>query len=209
MTSSHHHSFKPLLRSAPERGSCWTLQLTDAPGDVARVRLLAVPGRDMLEHGALPGPLAPFSGSLLVDVTVSGRTVLPGAWVEPSVVSHLAPSAAVPVGVADMRLPAVVMGNGSKAFLAWGATLWPLPFDDSVAIPPECRPLPHSTAMLRRLILVALGRRDEIGLTLWQDPEFVVPWHDVRLVPHAAWWFEIAQVPSGMRYRDALAAKRR
>lgn len=199
----------PLPSAAPQPGTCALLPLSDDPEDVARVRLLAVPSRDLLEGGALPGPLAPFAGSHLVDVSVGGRLVLPGAWVEPAVMRQLEPAPSAQVRDKDLRPPAVVLGTGSRAFLAWGATLWPLPFDDSVAIPEQCRPLPHSAAMLRRLILVALGRRDEIGLTLWHDPEFIVPWHDVRLVPHAAWWFEVAQVPSGMRYRDALAHQRR
>src|SRR5699024_11198195 len=55
--------------------------------------------------------------------------------------------------------------------------------------------------------LVALGRRDEVALTLWRQDGFEVPWHDVRLIPRAAWWFEIAQVPPGTRYADAEAAQ--
>lgn len=50
---------------------------------------------------------------------------------------------------------------------------------------------------------MALGRRDDVALTLWRDPAFEVPWHDVRLVGRARWWFAMAQVPSGMRYADA------
>ena len=52
-------------------------------------------------------------------------------------------------------------------------------------------------------MLVALGRRSEIALTLWQAPDLEIPWHDVRLLPHAQRWFELAGVPPGTRYADA------
>ena len=50
---------------------------------------------------------------------------------------------------------------------------------------------------------MAAGRRQEVALTLWRDPGFEVPWQDVRLVPHARWWFEMADVPPTATYADA------
>lgn len=188
-------------------GSAVGLALTDRPGDEAVVRVLAVPRRDLLIDGALPEPLVPFADALLVDVAAGGRTVLPGAWIEPRALDAGTPCSAPPVTAADLRLPAVVHGDGPRAELHWGATRWSLPFDDSVEVPRTCRAAAHSSATLRRLALVAAGRRDEIPLTIWRDPSFEIPWHDVRLAPRASWWFELAQVPFGMRYRDALEAQ--
>lgn len=190
-----------------EVGSAIALPLTDRPGDTAVVRVLGVPRRDLLIDGVLPDPLVPFAEAVLVDVTVDGRTVLPGAWIQPRALDAGEPCSAPPVTAADLRLPAVVHGDGSQAELHWGATRWPLPFDDSVEVPRTCRASAHSSATLRRLALVAAGRRHEIPLTIWRDPAFEIPWHDVRLAPRASWWFELAQVPLGMRYRDALASQ--
>lgn len=172
--------------------------------DVALVRLLAVPRRDLTRAGTLAVPLQPFADALLVEVTVGGRVVLPGAWAEPSVLQQGRPAPRTQVVPDDLRLPAVVAGEGSAAQLHWGETVWPLPFDDTVAIPAVCRAGIHSTARLRRLALVAAGRRRDVALTLWRNPSFEVPWHDVRLVPHARWWFEMADVPPTATYRDAL-----
>lgn len=188
----------------PAPGTAIALSLSDHRDDVATVRVLAVPTRDLLHDGALPSPLAPFQDALLVDVTVQGRCVLPGAWAEPRVLQSGQECEAPQVGKEDLRCPAVVHGEGSAAELHWGATRWPLPFDDSVAVPETCRAGVHSAAVLRRLALVAAGRREDVPLTLWRDPSFEVPWHDVRLAPRASWWFELAQVPVGMRYRDAV-----
>lgn len=172
--------------------------------DVALVRLLAVPRRDLTRAGTLAVPLQPFADALLVEVSVDGRVVLPGAWAEPSVLQQGRPAPRTQVVPDDLRLPAVVAGEGSAAQLHWGETVWPLPFDDTVAIPAVCRAGIHSTARLRRLALVAAGRRQDVALTLWRDPSFEVPWYDVRLVPHARWWFEMADVPPTATYRDAL-----
>lgn len=172
--------------------------------DLALVRLLAVPRRDLTRAGALAAPLLPFADALLVEVSMAGRVVIPGAWAEPSILQQGRPAPRTQVVPDDLRLPAVVAGEGSAAQLHWGETVWPLPFDDTVAIPTVCRASIHSAARLRRLALVAAGRRQDVALTLWRDPGFEVPWHDVRLVPHARWWFEMADVPPTATYRDAL-----
>lgn len=116
-------------------------------------------------------------------------------------------AAFAPVRGSDLRLPAALLGTGSEAVLAWGETRWRLQLDSAIAVPDSCRPGLHSAAQLRRLALVALGRREQVALTLWQDPSWDVPWHDVRLVPRAADWFSIAGVPSGLRYADAARAQ--
>lgn len=196
------------MSSDLRQGDLASIDLSPVPGDSALVRVLAVPERDLLRDGQLPVGLAPFQDAVLVEVMSNGHVALPGAWVRPEVIRQAHAAGHQPVGEADLRLPAVVIGDGSRAALHWGETIWPLPFDDSVAIPSSCRPHAHSLPELRRLVLAATGRRSEIALTLWQQPDFEVPWHDVRLVPRPAWWFELAQVPAGMRYRDAVAVQR-
>lgn len=196
-------------RSRPTRsagpGDELALPLAPREGDDARVRVLldmrtlATNAPDAAEH------LAVFGDGVLVEVRVRDRLVLPGVWAERSVL-ELAPTGRHETVLAeDLRLPAAVVGGTGRTSLAWGETRWPLPLDATVAIPSSCRPGPHSLPELRRLALHAAGRRAEIALTLWQDPGFDVPWRDVRLVPHATWWFEIAQVPPGTRYADAAA----
>ena len=59
--------------SDPLPGTRVTIPLTDAPGDLAVVRVIAAPRRDMARAGRLGTPLLPFADSLLVDVAV-GRT---------------------------------------------------------------------------------------------------------------------------------------
>lgn len=191
----------------PQPGTTVALPLTPAPQDVAEVRLLAVPRRDLTRGSRLAPPLERFAESYLVEVLVAGRVVLPGAWAEPAVIAQGREVARRQVVPTDLRFPAVVDGEGSTAALHWGETVWPLPFDDTVAIPPACRAGSHSAAQLRRLALVAAGRREDVGLTLWRDPGFDIPWKDVRLVPHARWWFEVADVAPTMTYRDALRAQ--
>lgn len=188
---------------APLPGTRVRITLTDRPGDEAVVRVIAVPQRDMTHGGRLSPALVPFAEALLVDVTVSGTTLLPGAWVEREVLDRGAPLSPVPVTAADLRPPAVIAGPTDQAALCWGETVWPLDLGGVVAIPEAARAAPHPLSRLRRLVLVALGRRAEIALTLWQAPDLEVPWHDVRLLPHAGRWFELAGVPPGMRYADA------
>lgn len=178
------------------------------PVDHAEVRVVAVPRRDLVRNGGqLSTPLRPIAESLLVDVSVGGRTVIPGAWAQPEVMERGEPIAPRSVTTADLRPPAVIVGDGPEVAMHWGETVWPLRLDAALAIPSSARLSPHPLSRLRRLALVASGRREEVGLTMWRDPGFEVPWHDVRLLPHAAWWFEIAQVPAGMRYADAEAAQ--
>ncbi len=201
----------PMTRGRTEAllpGCCVTLPLTDTPGDSALVRLLAVPQRDLLRNGTLPAPLAPFRDALLVEVTDGSRVLLPGAWVQTEVFTHCEPAPRRRWQLEDLRLPAVLWGDGTEAELHWGETVWPMPLQGGIRIPESCRARPHSTAMLRRLSLVAAGRRGDVGLTLWQQSDFDVPWQDVRLVPHAAWWFEIAQVPPTLCYREAVEYQR-
>lgn len=196
--------------TAPAAGDMFRLPLTDRTGDDARVRILVVRSRLLWTSGNGVDParsLAPFVGDLLVEVDVGGQVVLPGTWLEAQALDTLVPLGRHQVCARDLRLPAVVLGQGSGAELAWGETRWPLPFDDSVAIPDSCRPGAHSVATLRRLVLAAAGRREDIGLTLWRSDDFEVPWHDVRLAPRARWWFELAQVPPTMRYADAARAQ--
>ena len=183
------------------------IALTDRPGDEAVVRVIAVPQRDMTHGGGLSPALAPFADALLVDVSVAGTTVLPGAWVEHEVLTRGAPIAPVPVTAADLRPPAVITGTPERAALCWGETVWPLDLGGVVSIPEAARADPHPLSRLRRLVMVAAGRRDEVGLTLWRSEDFEIPWHDVRLLPRAASWFELAQVPAGMRYADAERAQ--
>lgn len=191
----------------PLPGTRVRIALTDRPGDEAVVRVIAVPRRDMARNGVLSEVLAPFAEALLVDVSVAGTVVLPGAWVEPEVLRRGAAIAPIPVTAADLRPPAVIAGTPQRAALCWGETVWPLDLGGVVAIPETARACPHPLSRLRRLVLVAAGRRAEIALTLWQHPDFEVPWHDVRLLPRAAAWFELAQVPPGMRYADAERAQ--
>lgn len=197
------------MTAVPERGTCLRLPLTDAPGDAAELRVLADVDRDLAPHAPTDRrwPLSLLPGACLVEVSLGSRLVLPGAWVRSGDVGTLPVTGRRRVRVEDLRMPAVVLGEGSEAVLAWGETVWPLPFDDSVAIPAVCRPDVHSLARLRRLALIALGRQEDVALTLWRDPSFEVPWHDVRLVRRARWWFAMAQVPSGMRYADAARAQ--
>lgn len=189
----------------PLPGARVRISLTDRAGDDAEVRVIAVPRRDMARGGQLSPALAPFADALLVDVAIGGRTVLPGAWAQPEVLDRGAALAPAPVTAADLRPPAVIAGTPEQAVLCWGETVWPLDLGGAVAIPDSARAAPHPLSRLRRLTLVAAGRRAEIALTLWQAPEFEVPWQDVRMLPRAASWFELAQVPRGMRYADAEA----
>lgn len=191
----------------PLPGTRVRIALTDRPGDEATVRVLAAPRRDMAREGRLSPALAPFEDALLVDVSIGERLVLPGAWVEPEVLARGTAVAPVPVRAADLRPPAIILGTPARAALCWGETVWPLELGGVVAIPESARPSPHPFSRLRRLTLVAAGRRAEIGLTMWQAAGFEIPWHDVRLLPRAASWFELAQVPAGMRYADAEAAQ--
>lgn len=196
---------------APERGAVLRLPLTAAPGDEAQVRILADLRRDVAPHidPSRADPLRAVAGGVLVEVHAGGRMVLPGTWASREALEVLepAPGPRPRLRAADLRMPAVVLGDGPAAVLAWGETIWPLPFDGSASVPASCRPAVHGRADLRRLVLAALGRIDEVGLTLWSAPGFEVPWHDVRLVPRARWWFAIAQVPAGMRYADAARAQ--
>lgn len=191
--------------SAPLPGQTVLIPLSDRAGDVAEVRALLDRRRDILPRtdAVRADPLAVLGDAVLVDVSVRGRVVLPGAWVEPEVFSRGEPGARHRVSARDLRMPAVVLGDGAFAALAWGETVWPLPFDDSVQVPSEARPSAHPLSRLRRLVLIADDRHDEVGLTLWRAADFVVPWHDVRLLPRARWWFEMAQIPPGTRYADA------
>lgn len=192
--------------SDPLPGTRVTIPLTDAPGDLAVVRVIVAPRRDMVRAGRLGTPLLPFADSLLVDVSVADRLVLRGAWVQREVLERGTSIAPARVGAADLRPPAVIAGDGERAQLQWGETVWPLDLGGVVAIPASARASAHPLSRLRRLVLVAAGRRADIALTLWQDPGFELPWHDVRLLPHAARWFELAGVPAGMRYSDAEQA---
>lgn len=191
----------------PLPGTRVRIALTDRPGDEAVVRVIAAPRRDMVRGGRLSPALAPFAEALLVDVSVGGRTLLPGAWVEPEVLDRGSAIAPIPVTAADLRPPAVIAGTPERAALCWGETVWPLDLGGVVAIPDSARAAPHPLSRLRRLALIAAGRREEIALTLWRDPGFEIPWQDVRLLPRAAAWFELAQVPSGMRYAEAEQAQ--
>lgn len=179
-----------------------------ASADHAEVRVIAAPRRDLAHDRVLAPALQPVADALLVDVRVAGKLVLPGAWVQPEVIERGTPLSPRTVRAEDLRPPAVVLGDGSQAVLAWGETVWPLGLDGNgptVAIPASARPDPHPLSRLRRLLLVATGRRERVGVTLWRQPDFEVPWQDVRLLRQAAWWFEIAQVPRGMRYAEAEA----
>lgn len=191
----------------PPSGTQVAIALTARPGDHAIVRVVAAPHRDLADPCGAAQLLEPFTGALLVDVRVGERLVLPGAWVRREVIDRGEPVPPRPVRSADLRPPAVIVGDGQDAALHWGLTTWPLALQVPLVIPAAARPDPHPTARLRRLVLVALGRRDEVALTLWRQDGFEVPWHDVRLIPRAAWWFEIAQVPPGTRYADAEAAQ--
>lgn len=187
----------------PLPGTRVRITLSDRPGDTAVVKVIAVPRRDMSRSGQLSVSLQPFAESILVDVSVGEKLLLPGAWVQHEVLERGTPLAPVPVKAADLRPPAVISGTAEGAHLHWGETVWPLDLGGVVAIPAASRADPHPLSRLRRLTLIAAGRRAEIGLTLWRDPAFEVPWQDVRLLPRAASWFELAQVPPGMRYADA------
>ena len=155
----------------------------------------------------LSAPLQPFEKALLVDVSVGERILIPGAWVQPEVLERGTPLAPTPVTAADLRPPAVICGVPERATLHWGETVWPLDLGGAVTIPEAARADPHPLSRLRRLALVASGRRDEVGLTLWRAPGFEIPWQDVRLLPRAAAWFDLAQVPAGMRYAEAERAQ--
>jgi hypothetical protein len=193
--------------SPARAGQVLALPLTQDDGDAAQVRVL-LDLRELARRDSVAAEhLAAFGDGVLVEVRAGGRLVLPGAWAERSVLGLAPAGPSQRVREADLRMPAAVVGGTGRTALAWGETRWPLPLDATVAIPSSCRPGPHSLPELRRLALHAAGRRREIALTLWQDPGFDVPWRDVRLVPHASWWFEIAQVPPGMRYADAAAAQ--
>lgn len=189
----------------PEPGRILELPLTGRAGDAAELRVLADVDRDLLPHAPRdrPWPLAALRGAVLVEATHEGRVVLPGAWVQTGDLARLTSTDHRAPAPADLRMPAVVLGDGRDAVLAWGETVWALPFEGRIAIPEAARPGAHSLARLRRLVLVALGRREEVGLTMWHDGAFEIPWHDVRLLPRARWWFDMAQVPAGMRYADA------
>ncbi|MGP9537030.1 hypothetical protein ACT3SP_03420 [Brachybacterium sp. AOP43-C2-M15] len=191
----------------PLPGTRVRIALTDRPGDHATVRVIASPRRDMVRDGLLSAPLQPFADALLVDVSIGERILLPGAWVQPEVLQRGEPVAPTPVSAADLRPPAVIAGDSEQAALCWGETVWPLDLGGAVAIPDSGRADPHPLSRLRRLLLVAAGRREEIALTLWRDPGFEIPWQDVRLLPRAAAWFELAQVPAGLRYADAERAQ--
>ncbi|MFC7374419.1 MULTISPECIES: hypothetical protein [unclassified Brachybacterium] len=184
-----------------------SIPLTDRVDDVAVVRVIAAPRRDMVHAGRLSVPLHPFADALLVDVAVDGRIVLPGAWVQREVIDRGTPIAPARVTAADLRPPAVIVGTPDQAELHWGETVWPLALGGAIAIPDASRADPHPLSRLRRLTLVAAGRRAEIALTLWQGQDVEIPWHDVRLLPRAGRWFELAQVPPGMRYADAERAQ--
>ncbi len=191
----------------PLPGTRVRIPLTDRPGDLAVVRVIAAPRRDLVRGGRLSDALRPFAEALLVDVHVDGRMLLPGAWVQHEVLQRGEALAPTPVAAADLRPPAVIAGTPERAALHWGETVWPLDLGGAVAIPGSARADPHPLSRLRRLLLIAAGRRPEIALTLWQAPDFEVPWQDVRLLPRAASWFELAQVPPGMRYADAERAQ--
>ncbi|WP_114854734.1 hypothetical protein [Brachybacterium sp. YJGR34] len=192
-----------MRRPDPLPGTRVTVPLTEHPGDLAVVRVITAPRRDLTRAGRLSVPLQPFADALLVDVAVDGRLVLPGAWVQHEVLERGAPLHPTPVSAADLRPPAVLVGTPEQAALHWGETVWPLELGGAVGIPPAARADPHPLSRLRRLLMVATGRREQIGLTLWRDPAFEIPWQDVRLLPRAAAWFELAQVPPGLRYADA------
>ncbi|MGP5306359.1 hypothetical protein [Brachybacterium alimentarium] len=191
----------------PLPGTRAVFPLSDREGDVAVMRVLAAPRRDMARAGRLSRPLQPFADSLLIDVEVAGRIVLPGAWVRHDALARGTALPPATVGAGDLRPPAVIVGTADAAQLHWGETVWPLDLGGVVAIPDVARAEPHPFSRLRRLTLVAAGRRADIALTLWQAPGFEIPWHDVRLLPRAARWFELAQVPAGMRYADAERAQ--
>lgn len=106
--------------SAPPIGTAVELPLGERPRDVAVARLLAVPPRDLLIDERLPPALHCVADARLVDVSIDGRRVLPGAWVEPRVLTQGRPVAGPAVTASDLRLPAVVLGEGRHAVLAWG-----------------------------------------------------------------------------------------
>ena len=174
-------------------------------GQILQVRVLAMPRRDLLREGHLHPALEPYADGVLVDVHVGERVILPGAWVDPSVLADGRPAAHEQVRRTDLRFPAVVVGEGDNAELWWGETTWELPLTAAVQVPAACRPALHRRAQLRRLALVALGRRAEVGLSLWQEPAFEIPWHDARLHPRARWWFDIAGIGERRTYRQAAA----
>lgn len=180
-------------------GTRLQLGLTDRPGDEAELTVIVEAGTLIRRRPSRPdgqdNPLRAVSGAVLVAASVEGRCVLPGAWAWPAELESLPRLGRRPLRPADLRLPAVVLGEGDRAQLAWGETLWPLPFDGAVAIPAAARPGAHRRTELRRLVLAAAGRREDVGLTLWRSPDFEIPFHDVRLLPHARWWFDMAQVP--------------
>ena len=196
-----------MRRPDPLPGTRVRIALSDAPGDSAEVRVIAAPRRDMARAGALSRPLQPFADALLVDVRVGEQVLLPGAWVQPEVLERGTPLAPTTVTAADLRPPAVIAGPAEDAALHWGETVWPLDLGGVVSIPEAARADPHPLSRLRRLVMVAAGRRDEVGLTLWRSEDFEIPWQDVRLLPRATSWFELAQVPAGMRYADAERAQ--
>jgi len=189
----------------PLPGTRVRIPLTDRVGDEGTVRVLAAPRRDMVRGGRLSPVLEPFADALLVDAWIGEKLVLPGAWVQTEVLERGTAISPVPVAAADLRPPAVIAGTPDRAALCWGETVWPLDLGGVVSIPMASRAAPHPLSRLRRLLMVAAGRRAEIALTLWRDPDFEIPWHDARLLPRAAAWFELAQVPTGMRYADAEA----
>lgn len=190
-------------------GSLLEVPLTDARADVALLHVVADVDRDLrpTSERVRPDLLDHAAGGVLVSVEVAGHTVLPGAYVRRDDLARALVLGHRRVVAADLRFPAVVLGDAPGSVLAWGETRWPLPLDPSLAVPEACRPGVHSLSQLRRLVLVALGRRDDVALTLWRDPDLEVPWHDVRLAPRARWWFELAQVPPGMRYADAARSQ--
>lgn len=201
--SDHHRMARPGAGDWPI-GARMEVPFTGS-GEIATVRVLAVPERDLVREGRLSPALSSVSDGILVDVTAAGRTVLPGAWVDRAILEGARPVGQGRVPRRELRFPAVVVGEGQQALLLWGETAWPLPLTADVGIPAACRPALHRTADLRRLILAALGRRGEVGLTTWQDPGFDVPWHDVRLHPRARWWFDIAGIGDQRTYRRAAA----
>lgn len=195
--------------AAPRTGAVLELALGGDPGDVAELHVVADVERDLRPH-ELPGrrgALDPWSGAALVTVSIGGRVLLPGAAVRADDLTRLRVLAHRPPQPEDLRLPAVILGPADAAVLAWGETRWPLPLDGRLEIPAALRPGVHALAQLRRLVLVAQGRTEELGLTLWRRADFEVPWHDVRLAPRARWWFQLAQVPDAMGYADAAASQ--
>ena len=192
----------------PAPGTVLRTRLSESGDEELHLRVIADADRDLRQGTTASGEwsLAPFSGAVLVEATVGGRIALPGAWIRENDLAPLERIGLAPVELRDLRLPAVIWGRGERAELVWGQSRWRMPLDPVVIIPPSLRAAVHSLVQVRRLALVALGRRAEVALTLWQDPDFDVPWHDVRLAPRAATWFELAQVPPTMIYADAARA---